>query len=79
MMLVRMNHRLFTTESNNTKLSIIRFCCVRRQRPDMEYSMGSPTCELSSSSTWSYSLRATQKMIDVTFSKQWIHFLRSLR
>lgn len=33
---------------------------------------------LSSSRTWSYSLRATQKMIEVTFSKQWIHFLRSL-
>ena len=33
----------------------------------------------SSSSTWSYSERATQKMIDVTFSKQWIHFFRSER
>lgn len=33
---------------------------------------------LSSSNTWSYSLSATQKMIEVTFSKQWIHFLRSL-
>jgi hypothetical protein len=37
------------------------------------------TCELSSNSTWSYSLNATQKMMDVTFSKQCIHFLRSLR
>ena len=26
---------------------------------------------------WSYSDKATKKMIDVTFSKQWIHFLRS--
>ena len=26
MILVLMNHREFTTESNNTKLSIIRFC-----------------------------------------------------
>ena len=34
---------------------------------------------LSSKRTWSYSLRATQKIMDVTFSKQWIHFLRSLR
>lgn len=33
----------------------------------------------SSSKTWSYSLSATQKMIDVTASKQWIHFFRSDR
>lgn len=32
-----------------------------------------------STSTWSYSLRATRNMMDVTFSKQWIHFLRSDR
>jgi len=31
----------------------------------------------SSCRTWSYSLIATQKMIAVTSSKQWIHFLRS--
>lgn len=36
-------------------------------------------CPLSSRSTWSYSLKATQKMMLVTASKQWIHFLRSLR
>ncbi len=30
-----------------------------------------------STRTWSYSLRATRNMMDVTFSKQWIHFLRS--
>src|SRR6218665_1189142 len=30
-----------------------------------------------STSTWSYSLSATRNMIDVTFSKQWIHFRRS--
>lgn len=36
-------------------------------------------CRLSSSSTWSYSLSATQKMIDVTASKQWIHLRRSER
>ena len=29
-------------------------------------------CPFSSSSTWSYSESATQKMIDVTASKQWI-------
>ena len=33
----------------------------------------------SSCSTWSYSLMATQKMMAVTSSKQWIHFLRSDR
>lgn len=32
-----------------------------------------------SRSTWSYSLNATQKMMDVTDSKQWIHFFRSER
>lgn len=31
------------------------------------------TWPLSSSRTWSYSLKATQKMIEVTASKQWIH------
>lgn len=36
-------------------------------------------CPVSSRSTWSYSERATQKMIEVTASKQWIHFLRSER
>lgn len=30
-----------------------------------------------STRTWSYSLRATRNMMDVTFSKQWIHFLLS--
>ena len=30
-----------------------------------------------STSTWSYSLRATRNIIEVTFSKQWIHFRRS--
>ena len=33
----------------------------------------------SSCSTWSYSDMATQKMMAVTSSKQWIHFLRSDR
>ena len=33
----------------------------------------------SSCRTWSYSLIATQKMIAVTSSKQWIHFFRSDR
>lgn len=32
-----------------------------------------------SNKIWSYSLKATKKIIDVTFSKQWIHFLRSDR
>ena len=32
-----------------------------------------------STRTWSYSLRATRNMMDVTFSKQWIHFLLSER
>ena len=30
-----------------------------------------------STRTWSYSLSATRNIIDVTFSKQWIHFLLS--
>lgn len=30
-----------------------------------------------SAKTWSYSLRATKNIIEVTLSKQWIHFLRS--
>ena len=33
----------------------------------------------SSCKTWSYSDMATQKMMAVTSSKQWIHFLRSDR
>jgi hypothetical protein len=37
------------------------------------------TCDFSSRSTWSYSLRAVQNMMDVTLSKQCIHFLRSER
>ena len=32
-----------------------------------------------STSTWSYSLKATKNIMDVTFSKQWIHFLLSDR
>ena len=36
-------------------------------------------CVASSSKTWSYSDKATQKMMEVTASKQWIHFLRSER
>jgi hypothetical protein len=32
----------------------------------------------SSYSIWSYSERATKNTRAVTFSKQWIHFLRSL-
>lgn len=32
-----------------------------------------------STSTWSYSLSAAKNMIDVTFSKQWIHLRRSDR
>lgn len=30
-----------------------------------------------SARTWSYSLSATRKIMEVTFSKQWIHFLLS--
>lgn len=32
-----------------------------------------------STRTWSYSLKATKNMMDVTFSKQWIHFRLSDR
>ena len=41
--------------------------------------VGPLTVVLASSSPWSYSLSAVQKMIEVTLSKQWIHFLRSER
>lgn len=58
---VRKNHRLLTTDSNNTKDSSIRFCPASSKR------------------TWSYSLSATQKMMLVTASKQWIHFFLSDR
>jgi hypothetical protein len=37
------------------------------------------TWSFSSRRTWSYSLKAVQKMILVTLSKQWIHFFRSDR
>jgi len=37
------------------------------------------TWDFSSSKTWSYSLNAVQKIIDVTDSKQWIHFFLSDR
>lgn len=40
-------------------------------------SVPSVTSLSDSTRTWSYSLRATKNMMDVTFSKQWIHFLRS--
>lgn len=53
--------RLFTTLSNSTRLSAMRFW------------------EGSSNSIWSYSLSATQKMIDVTDSNEWIHLDRSER
>lgn len=76
MILVLMNHRLFTTESKSTRLSIMRF--YTRVSGRNSKSVRNLTCELSSNKTWSYSLKATQKMIDVTFSKQCIHFLRSL-
>lgn len=81
MILVRMNHLELTTESNRTKLSIIRFYNF------VSFPCGSGIVEkgfsltwlLSSNNVWSYSLNATQKMMEVTFSKQWIHFFRSLR
>ena len=37
------------------------------------------TVTLSSMQTWSYPLTAAMKVIDVTSSKQWIHFFLSLR
>jgi hypothetical protein len=82
-MLVRMNHREFTTLSNSTRLSCIRFCTthtVSDYAPAPNARARAPrTCVFSSYSIWSYSDSAAQKMIDVTFSKQWIHFLRSER
>ena len=71
MILVRMNHRELTTESNSNKLSIMRFylgmSAALRRGQERACVL---TWLLSSSNTWSYSLKATQKMMEVTFSKQ---------
>ena len=79
MILVLANHRELTTESNKRRLSIMRFCNSQRPASSGTGELdGRHTWLPSSSKTWSYSLKATQKMIEVTFSKQCIHFFRSL-
>lgn len=53
---------------------------IRQQKLKRLFFFRSPsilTWPDASRSSWSYSLNATQKMMDVTDSKQWIHFLRS--
>lgn len=47
MILVRMNHREFTTESKSTKLSIIRFCKVGQSGTEFKVGQGLiPDCFL---------------------------------
>ena len=108
MMEVSPNHLLLQIESNNFKLSCIRFWkgkhaflfsfngfhCASKEV--VSFGRGSKdgrmkrmngifrlkcfqdfTVVSSSCSTWSYSDMATQKMMAVTSSKQWIHFFRS--
>ena len=79
------NHLLLQIESNSFKLSCIRFCKVKKSKwvkslPNRLIKIALKFTVVSSScSTWSYSDMATQKMMAVTSSKQWIHFLRSDR
>ena len=80
------NHLLLQIESNSFKLSCIRFCKEKKiemgkisTKQANQNCMQFFTVVSSSCSTWSYSDMATQKMMAVTSSKQWIHFLRSDR
>ena len=79
MMDVRRNQRELMTDSNKTRDSAIRF--YDQVLGDVNGGCASEvhTCSFSSSNTWSYSLSATQKMMEVTASKQCIHFFRSDR
>ena len=52
---------------------------ILKSKQEMLYSIIFLTSLSDSTSTWSYSLKATKNMMDVTFSKQWIHFRRSDR
>ena len=105
---VSVNHLLLQIESNNFKLSCIRFCKRKNNTWNMMHicnrikhrilfneiasmiwnnlydQMASSsltqyelTVVSSSCRTWSYSLIATQNIMAVTSSKQWIHFFRS--
>ena len=59
--------------SRDCQLTFERYCTLLNHRLKKLTSLADST------RTWSYSLRATRNIIDVTFSKQWIHFLLSDR
>ena len=61
----------YLRETSLSKYSMIKIEIPRREKRHTSFA--------DSTRTWSYSLRATRNMIDVTFSKQWIHFLLSDR
>ena len=87
MMDVSPNHLLLQIESNSFKLSCIRFCkkrifiitfqILQRNPWKVPNNTNIRTVVSSSCNTWSYSDIATQNMMAVTSSKQWIHFFRS--
>ena len=77
MMEVSPNHLLLQIESNSFKLSCIRFWTNIKVNILQFNNNVHPTVVSSSCSTWSYSDMATQKMMAVTSSKQWIHFFLS--
>jgi len=67
---VRRNHLELMTDSNRTNDSAIRFYSGTSQLSQCKKEKESGTCDFSSNKTWSYSLSAVQKMMDVTDSKQ---------
>ena len=73
---IMINFQAFDSKWKLLAIHLILLWCNIQTTPHKERYL---TCRDSSKSTWSYSLRATQKMIDATESKQWIHFLLSDR
>lgn len=61
-----MPHQMLSTTHSHKKKEKEKFCPQLTSLSD-------------SNKIWSYSESATRKMIEVTFSKQWIHFRRSDR
>ncbi|KAG9343236.1 hypothetical protein JZ751_014215 [Albula glossodonta] len=61
---------LVQREVRREKRNCVPFSSVSRVVP-------APATLTHCSMTWSYSLREARKIREVTFSKQWIHFLRS--
>ena len=73
---------LWLCMENNKKVLRLVFIHTQRSlfgyiRHPIRYKL--PTSLSDSNRIWSYSLKATKKIIEVTFSKQWIHFLLSDR